>query len=163
MNRKYTREYYLELIQKIRAARSEIALGTDIIVGFCGETEAQFENTMDLYRQCDFDISYHARYSERSGTAAARAFKDDVPRAIKKHRWNEIQAYMEKRTWEKNQKYFGATVRVLVDKCENGICSGNTDEMKLAQFSGTPDMIGTFQKIKITRAETWVLRGVPAT
>ncbi|OGH84724.1 MAG: hypothetical protein A2261_00335 [Candidatus Magasanikbacteria bacterium RIFOXYA2_FULL_44_8] len=160
MNRKYTREYYIDLIKKIRFARPEIALGTDIIVGFCGETDEQFQNTFDLFKQCDFDISYHAMYSERSGTAAAKAFKDDVPPAIKKERWNILQKYMEERVLAKNQKYLGTTVRVLVDKCANGICAGNSDEMKLVQFAGTPEMVGTFQKIKITQPMAWVMRGV---
>lgn len=159
MNRKYTREQYLELIKKIRVARPDITLGTDIIVGFCGETDEQFANTMDLFKQCDFDISYHAMYSERTGTVAAKAFKDDVPHVVKKERWQMIQDYMEKRTLEKNQKYLDQTVRVLVDKCADGICSGNTDDLKFAQFLGTPDMVGKFVQIKITQAMAWVLRG----
>jgi len=186
MNRKYTHEQYIELVKKIRAARPEIALGTDIIVGFCGETEEQFKNTVDLYKQCDFDISYHAMYSERSGTPAAKAFKDDVPHAEKRRRWDVLQEYMEQRTLEKNQKYLGQTVRVLVDRCESVIpamptgrqakagiqvvdsrlrgndrvmCSGNSDELKLVQFAGAPAMVGTFQKIEITQALAWMMRG----
>jgi len=67
---------------------------------------------------------------------------------------------MEERVLAKNQKYLGTTVRVLVDKCANGICAGNSDEMKLVQFAGTPEMVGTFQKIKITQPMAWVMRGV---
>ena len=211
MNRKYTREQYIELVKKIRAAVPDIALGTDIIVGFCGETDAQFERTLDLYKQCDFDISYHAMYSERTGTAAYNAarsplsltrrgqgevnsFTDSVSKSVKKQRWQVLQDYMEKRTLEKNQKYAGQIVRVLVDKCESFlpltkgelegvavgasatasgkppaaplgkggerlVCSGNTDDLKFAQFLGTPDLVGKFVKIKITQAKTWVLRG----
>ena len=66
-----------------------------MIVGFCGETDEQFQNTLDMYRQCEFDISYPAMYSERSGTAAAKAFTDDVPREIKKQRWQAVQELME--------------------------------------------------------------------
>ncbi|MFA7653763.1 MAG: tRNA (N6-isopentenyl adenosine(37)-C2)-methylthiotransferase MiaB [Candidatus Magasanikbacteria bacterium] len=160
MNRKYTREQYIELVKKIRVARPGIVLGTDIIVGFCGETEDQFQKTFDLYRECDFDISYHAMYSERSGTPAAKVFKDDVSYAKKKRRWDILQEYMEQRTLEKNQKYLGQTVRVLVNEFEDGVCFGNSDELKLAQFLGKPETVGTFQKIKITQALAWVLRGV---
>ena len=194
MNRKYTREQYIEIVKKIRKAKPDIALGTDIIVGFCGETGDQFQNTFDLYKQCDFDISFHAMYSERSGTAAAKAFKDDVSHAEKKRRWDILQEYMEKRTLEKNQKYVGKTLRVLVDRREAlsfviptevegslkqsrrdssapppaggsarndnmSVCFGSSDELKLAQFLGTPEMVGTFQKIKITQALAWVMRG----
>ncbi|MBI4427376.1 MAG: tRNA (N6-isopentenyl adenosine(37)-C2)-methylthiotransferase MiaB [Candidatus Magasanikbacteria bacterium] len=159
MNRKYTREYYIDLIKKIRIARSNIAIGTDLIVGFCGETDEQFNNTLDLYRQCDFDIAYQAKYSERVGTAAAKAFKDDVPRAIKKQRWQAVQDLMEEITYRKNQKYSGQIVSVLVDKCEKNICSGNSSEMKLVQFPGASDLIGQIVPVKIDWADTWVLRG----
>jgi len=160
MNRKYNAKYYLELIKKIKNAKPEIALGTDIIVGFCSETDAQFQRTVDLYRECDFDISYHAMYSERSGTAAAKAFKDDVPKEIKKQRWDTLQKLMEETVLRKNQKYLNQTVRVLVEKCDDGVCLGNTDELKLAEFSGAPDLIGKFVNIKINFAGKWILRGV---
>ncbi|MFA5061750.1 MAG: tRNA (N6-isopentenyl adenosine(37)-C2)-methylthiotransferase MiaB [Patescibacteria group bacterium] len=160
MNRKYTREDYINLVKKIRAARPEIALGTDLIVGFCGETEEQFQNTLDLYKQCDFDISYHAMYSSRSGTAAAKAFKDDVLQEEKKRRWRAVQDLMEEIVYRKNQKYLNQTVSVLVDSCEEGVCSGNSSEMKLVQFPGNEDLIGQIIDVKITRPEMWVLRGV---
>ncbi|MBI4992729.1 MAG: tRNA (N6-isopentenyl adenosine(37)-C2)-methylthiotransferase MiaB [Candidatus Magasanikbacteria bacterium] len=159
MNRKYTREYYIDLIKKIRVARPNIAIGTDLIVGFCGETDEQFNNTLDLYRQCDFDIAYQAKYSERAGTAAAKAFKDDVPRAIKKQRWQAVQDLMEETTHRKNQKYSGQTVSVLVDKRKKNICFGNSSEMKLVQFPGASDLIGQIVSVKIDWVDTWVLRG----
>lgn len=160
MNRKYTREKYVELVKKIKETRPEISLGTDLIVGFCGETEEQFQNTLDLYRECDFDISYHAVYSTRSGTVAAKAFKDDVPQEEKKRRWRAVQDLMEETTYRKNQKFLNQTVSVLVDKCEDGICSGNSGEMKLVQFPGNENLIGTIVNVKITNPETWILRGV---
>lgn len=160
MNRHYTREKYIDLIKKIRLARPEMAIGTDLVLGFCGETEEQFENTVDLYQKCDFDIAYQSMYSERSGTAAAKAFKDDVSKVDKKRRWQVIQNLMEATTYRKNQKYLNQTVEVLVNKCEHGVCSGNSSEMKLAQFAGASDLVGKLVKIKITQAETWVLRGV---
>jgi tRNA-2-methylthio-N6-dimethylallyladenosine synthase len=159
MNRKYTREHYLELVKKIRTACPTIALGTDLIVGFPGETVEQFEKTLDLYHEASFDISYPAKYSERSGTAAARVFKDDVSLSEKKRRWQAVQDLMEKMTYEKNQDYVGKMVTVLVDRYENGVCMGNTHEMKLAQFLGEEGMVGKIMKIEIFEAKEWILKG----
>lgn len=159
MNRRHTSEQYLELVEKVKAKRPGIALGTDIIVGFPGESEEQFERTLDLFRRCDFDISYHARYSPRSGTLAAKVFKDDVPREEKHRRWRKVQDLMVETTLQKNQKYAGQVVSVLVDRCEKGICWGNTNEMKLASFPGTPDLIGRIVEMRVDRADVWVLFG----
>ncbi len=159
MNRKYTREKYLEIIKNIRHTCPSIAIGTDLIVGFCGETDGQFQNTLNLYRECDFDIAYTAMYSQRSGTVAAKAFKNDVSRFIKKKRWEDLQELMEKRVMIKNQKYVGQTVEVLVEKYEEGVCSGNSKEMKLVQFLGTADLVGTIVNVKIFEAKEWLLKG----
>ncbi|KKP59423.1 MAG: (Dimethylallyl)adenosine tRNA methylthiotransferase MiaB [Candidatus Magasanikbacteria bacterium GW2011_GWC2_34_16] len=160
MNRHYTSEYYIDLIKKIRNTNPEIAIGTDIIVGFCGETDKQFQNTVDLCKQCDFDIVYLARYSERSGTVAAQAFKDDVPKIVKKQRWEILQHLMEEIVLKKNQKYNGQVVSVLVEKCNEGICSGNSREMKVVQFLGAPNLVGQIVQVKINQAEMWRLKGV---
>jgi len=160
MNRHYTREEYIDLVEKIKKVRPTIALGTDIIVGFCGETEEQFKNTLELYRQCQFDISYPARYSERSGTTAAKAFKDDVPQKVKKERWEKIQSLMEEITEQKNRAYLGQIVSVLVDKCEKGVCIGYSSEMKLVHFAGREEFVGRVVPVKINWTDTWLLRGV---
>ncbi len=159
MNRPYTREYYLETIDKIRAIKPGIALGTDIIAGFCGESEEDFEQTMDLYRECDFDIAYTAQYSVRSGTAGARMYKDDVSRQEKKRRWNELQRLMEETALRKNQVYVGRSVSVLVESCDKGLCSGNSREMKRVLFRGDDSLVGTIQDVTIDRAVEWILYG----
>lgn len=159
MNRHYTREDYLHIIKKIRKKKPEIALGTDIIVGFCGETEEAFQNTVDLYKQADFDISYTATYSPRSGTTAALKFKDDVARAEKKRRWNILQKLMEETTWRKNQKYVGREVSVLVETHEDGFCLGNSREMKLVKFPGNKNLAGEVVNVKIEKAAEWILYG----
>ena len=160
MNRRHTREQYLEIIEKVKNKRLGIALGTDLIVGFCGETEEQFEHTLDLYRQCDFDISYHAQYSSRSGTLAAKIFKDDVSHEEKERRWRMVQNLMEETTLRKNQKFLNQIVEVLVDRCdEKGNCWGNTNEMKVARFPGSPDLVGKIIKVKVERPDVWVLFG----
>jgi len=166
MNRKYTREQYLEIIRKVKEARPAtagrpgIALGTDIIVGFSGETREQFEETLSLYREVGFDVSYHAQYSTRPGTLAAKIYPDDVPTEEKKRRWEEIQTLMEKMTLQKNQAYQGQIVSILVDKVENGVASGNSSEMKLVQFpSDDQSLVGKIVSVMITKPKTWVLVG----
>lgn len=164
MNRRYTAEQYLEIVDKAKLKRPGMALGTDIIVGFCGETEEQFLRTVELYKKADFDISYHAMYSPRSGTAAYKAFEDDVPREEKKRRWRVLQDLMEEITLRKNQAYVGKTIEVLVEKCDKKgelmVASGNSREMKLTTFPGAPDDIGKLVQVKVEKAREWVLEGV---
>ncbi len=159
MNRPYTREQYIDIIEKIKEARPGIALGTDIIVGFCGESDEDFEQTLDIYRTCNFDIAYNAQYSVRSGTAASRMYKDDVSRKVKKERWNALHRLMEETVLRKNQEYVGRSVSVLVESCENGQCSGNSGEMKRVLFRGDESLVGTIQNVRIERAVEWILYG----
>lgn len=159
MNRRYTREKYLEIIRKVRARVPGIGLGTDIIVGFCGETEAQFEDTVSMYKEADFDVSYTAMYSPRSGTAAHKAFKDDVPRLEKKRRWLKLQGLMEEIVLRKNQDYVGRTVEVLVDSWDHGVASGQSREMKLTRFNSTEDLRGATVKVQVKKAFEWMLSG----
>jgi tRNA-2-methylthio-N6-dimethylallyladenosine synthase len=159
MNRRHKRDFYIDLVRRIREKKPDIALGTDIIVGFCGETEEQFEDTVDLYKQCDFDISYSAQYSTRSGTLAVKAFKDDVAKEEKKRRWWVLQKLMEETVLRKNQKYLGQKVSILVEECANGWCSGNTREMKRARFKGDESFIGQIVEIEIFKVEEWILYG----
>ncbi len=184
MNRKHTVEDFFDALERLRAKIPKIAVATDLIVGFCGETEEQFEKTIELYKKADFDIAYSAKYSTRSGTAADRAFEDDVSHVEKKRRWFKIQALMEKRSFEKNQAYVGEVVSVIVERYEEpkisekmldmpeliqeklkampGYCYGNSREMKLVRFQGEKDLVGTIVNVKVTRADKWLLEGVIA-
>lgn len=159
MNRPYTSEYYRERIAALIARKPTCAIGTDIIVGFCGETEEDFQQTINLYRECNFDIAYLAMYSVRSGTAAARMYKDDVESQEKKRRWRILQNIMEELVLKKNQAFIGTIVSVLVDSCDKGYCSGNSAEMKRVQWKGSPKEIGTVQSVRIEHAQEWVLHG----
>jgi len=159
MNRQYTREDYLDIIKRLKKKKPDIALGTDIIVGFCGETEEAFQNTIDLYKEADFDISYNAMYSPRSGTVAANKFKDDVAQEEKKRRWKILHKLMEEIVLRKNQKYAGREVSVLVEKYKDGFCFGNSREMKLVKFSGDKNLVGKIANIKIVKADKWILQG----
>ena len=159
MNRKYTVTAYEKIIQKIRTARPEMAIGTDIIVGFPGETREQFENTLRLYERVRFDIAYLAMYSPRAGTAAAN-LADDVPHEEKKRRWRELQDLMEKIVLEKNQKYFGQEVEVLIDKVEQDFVEGNSREMKRVRVVGLVKLrLGDVTRVKVSEAKMWILVG----
>lgn len=160
MNRKYTREYFLEVIKKIKTVRPGIALGSDIIVGFPGETAEQFQDTISLYREVDFDISYNAQYSPRSGTLGVKLFKDDVSKEEKGLHWRELQAVMEEIALRKNQAFIGQAVSVLIDRVENGFAIGNSREMKLCRMlSKDESLIGKIISMQIQEARTWTLEG----
>lgn len=159
MNRRYTAAEYLDVVRRIRARVPHIALGTDIIVGFSGETDAQFEETVQLYKEADFDISYTAMYSPRSGTAAYRAFKDDVARAEKQRRWRVLQNLMEDTVLRKNQQYVGRDVEVLIDSYEHGVAGGNSREMKLTRCNSSEDLRGKIVRVRVQKAFEWLLSG----
>ena len=159
MNRRYTRERYFEIIDKVRNVRPEIALATDIIVGFSSETEEDFMETVDLYKKVSFDISYTAMYSPRTGTVAAKAWEDDVPKEEKKRRWNYLQNLMENIVLEKNKSYIGKEVSVLAEKFENGMLFGKSRELKLVRFPGDSKEVGNIIPVTVSEAFEWVLNG----
>ncbi|MDD5725992.1 MAG: tRNA (N6-isopentenyl adenosine(37)-C2)-methylthiotransferase MiaB [Patescibacteria group bacterium] len=160
MNRKYTREDYLEVINKVKATRPGIALGTDIIVGFCGETEKDFEDTISLYKESDFDISYTAQYSPRTGTLGYRLFKDDVPDEEKKRRWQVLQDLMEQNALRKNQDFCGKVLQVFIEKVDGDIAYGTSQELKSVRATGAKDwMVGKIMPASIEKAMTWQLEG----
>ncbi|MCC6563823.1 tRNA (N6-isopentenyl adenosine(37)-C2)-methylthiotransferase MiaB [Candidatus Uhrbacteria bacterium] len=160
MNRKYTREQFMDVIKKVKASRPGIALGSDIIVGFPGETREQFNDTLSLYEEVGFDISYNAQYSPRSGTLGIKLYQDDITKEEKRDRWDELQSLMEKLSLEKNQAYVGKTVSVLVDKCDNGYASGQSHEMKLTRFkSDDAALVGKIVPVEVKAAKSWVLEG----
>jgi tRNA-2-methylthio-N6-dimethylallyladenosine synthase len=159
MNRPYVSEDYLKIVEKLKKAKPDMALGTDLIVGYCGETDEQFKNTIKFYKKADFDISYNAIYSQRSGTLADKNYADDVSWETKKYRWHYLQKVMEEIVLNKNQKYVGQVVSVLVDSCKDGICSGNSREFKFTQFLGDESLVGKFVSVKIEIAYEWLLKG----
>jgi tRNA-2-methylthio-N6-dimethylallyladenosine synthase len=156
MNRKYKASDYLKIIEKLRAVRPEIALGTDFIVGFPGETREQFENTLKIYKKIRFDIAYPAMYSARTGTEAAN-FADTVSREEKKKRWHEVQDLMEGITFEINQKYKGQTVSVLIDNVEETWCEGNSSEMKRVRIYDQAHKVGEIVRVRVKEAKMWIL------
>lgn len=137
MNRGYTREWYLNKIQRIREILPDCAISTDIIVGFCGETEEQFQDTVSLMEKVQFDYAYMFFYSERPGTPAAKKFKDDIPEEEKKRRLQIIIDIQNQNSYLSNQKDVDKTFKVLVEgdskKSELDFC-GRNDQNKMLIF-----------------------------
>ena len=170
MNRRYTKEDYLKLVEKLRAACPDIALTTDIIVGFPGETEEDFAETLDLCRKVEFDSAFTFLYSVRKGTPAEK-FEDQIPEEIKHRRFNELVEVVNEASAKKNAAYVGRTLKVLVDgeskrvrgaeKLPAGMAmmSGRTDTFKLVNFAGHKEMTGGFVTVKITESNTFSLVG----
>ena len=125
MRRKYTREWYLERVRKIRSAMPGCGLSTDIIAGFCGETEQDHQDTLSLMEEAAFDSAFMFQYSERPGTLAARKYPDDVPPEVKTARLNEIIALQNRLSGESNRKDIGKVFKVLVE----GVSKRSPDEL----------------------------------
>lgn len=161
MARKYTREQYLELIRKIKAAIPDVALTTDIIVGYPNETEEQFEETLSLYREVGFESAYTFIYSPREGTPAAK-MEDNVPMEVKKARLQRLNDLVNELSAKALKQYEGQIVEVLVDgesKNNPDVLAGYTTKNKLVNFTGPKSAIGKIVKVKITEAKTWSLNG----
>ncbi len=161
MNRKYSIEHYKQIIEKIRKTIPGSSITTDIIVGFCGETNAQFENTYKLFEDLQFDMAYIARYSPRPGTVSVKAFKDDVPREEKARRWHKLNDILEKCAHDYHQSMEGKNVEVLVESYDEstGECEGKSRENKTVQFKGEPTLVGTIQNVRIIKGLQWLVKG----
>jgi tRNA-2-methylthio-N6-dimethylallyladenosine synthase len=161
MARKYTREQYLELVRKIKAAIPNVALTTDIIVGYPNETDEQFEETMSLYREVGYELAYTFIYSPREGTPAAKMV-DNVPMEVKKARLQRLNALVNELSLEAMKKHVGQTLDVLVEgesKNNPDVLAGYTSRSKLVNFVAPKAAIGKIVKVKITDAKTWSLNG----
>jgi tRNA-2-methylthio-N6-dimethylallyladenosine synthase len=177
MGRQYTIEHYLERLTRIREAVPDIAISTDVIVGFCGETEAQFQATLRLLQTVRYDTVFAAAYSERPGTPATR-LADDVPANVKRRRLNELLAIQEGIGLERNRAWVGREVEVLVDAVtpprshdhdEEGdgtphagqgpMVSGRTRQNKLVHLGGGPELVGRLVSVRVEHAGPYALRG----
>jgi len=158
MNRPYTARDYKNLVKKIRNKIPEITLSTDVIVGFPGETKSHFENTVKLFKEIEFDMAYIAQYSPRPGTAAVK-MEDNVPKEEKKKRERALTEILKKTALEKNKKYLQRTIEVLPLEWRNGFLIGKSFHYKTVKFKGGKDLIGKFQKVKITNATSFGLKG----
>ncbi len=163
MLRPYTVEEYKKIIDKIKQSIPDVAITTDCIVGFCGETDEEFQQTVDLFKYVEYDMAYIAQYSPRPGTKAAKEMQDDVPQNIKKERENILTDVLKNTATEKNKKYLNKKTKVLVDssKEEDGkyFCMGKTGSFKSVKFYSDRDMTGEFVDVKITETKAWGLYG----
>jgi tRNA-2-methylthio-N6-dimethylallyladenosine synthase len=178
MGRQYGIEHYLERLVRIREAVPGIAISTDVIVGFCGETEGQFEETLRLLENVRYDQVFAAAYSPRPGTPATR-LADDVPAADKRRRLNALLELQEAIGLERNRAWLGCDVEVLVDSLapprphdheagppESGAelagaarLSGRARSNKLVHLAGDPSLVGRSVTVRIDHAGPYALRG----
>ena len=171
MGRQYTVEAYLELVDRLRAAVPGISLTTDVITGFCGETEDAFEATLELLRTIRFEQVFAAAYSERPGTPATR-LADDVPAVEKKRRLNELLAVQEGIGLERNEAWVGRQTEVLVDDArqprihdheaaehQGPRLVGRNREHKLVHFDGPESLVGSLVDVLVERAGPYALSG----
>ncbi len=182
MGRQYSVASYLDLVDRLRAAVPGIALSTDVIVGFCGETDEQFRETLALLERVRFDTVFAAAFSPRPGTPAAR-LPDDVPPGEKRRRLNELLALQERIGWERNRAWVGRETEVLVDAAERGRShdhgdegashagplagpgpgearlGGRNRENRLVHLVGSPDLVGRLVRVRVVHAGPYSLAG----
>lgn len=161
MNRHYNRDDYMRIVNRIKSAVPEITISTDIIVGFPGETDEQFEETLSLVKEVGYDSAFTFLYSVRTGTPAAK-FTDQIPEDIKHERFNRLVKLVDSISAEKNRAYEGRIEEVLVEgksKRNENTLSGRTDGFKLVNFPGDESYIGRLVKVKITEGKTFSLEG----
>ena len=161
MGRRYTKEKYLELFNKLKKALPYSSITTDIIVGFPGETEEDFNDTLDVVNECKFDSAFTFIFSPRIGTPAAK-MKDDVSLETKNERLQKLNELINKYSKEANDRYLNKTVPVLIEgysEKDNKYLMGYTDTMKLVNVEGSKENIGQIVNVKITDVKTWSMNG----
>jgi len=161
MNRKYTREDYLKLIEKLRKTVPNITLSTDIIVGFPGETNEDFEETLSIVKEVEYDSAFTFIYSIRKGTPAEK-FEDQIEESEKHRRFDLLVSAVNEISEKKNKAYQDRVEKVLVDgvsKNDKSTLTGRTDGFKLVNFAGKKELIGSIVDVKITDAKTFSLFG----
>ena len=152
MNRRYTRDGYLKLVEDLRRTVPDIELTTDVIVGFPGETDRDFEDTLSLMDQVGYAAAFTFKYSPRKGTRAAEA-EDQIPEQVKKERLKCLNDLQARKTAENNRKYLGHRGEVLIegfDKREQNVLFGKLDTFKMVYFPGDEKLLGTYQTVKVT-------------
>ncbi|MGB0430515.1 MAG: tRNA (N6-isopentenyl adenosine(37)-C2)-methylthiotransferase MiaB [Bacteroidia bacterium] len=162
MNRTYDREWYLNRVQMIRSIIPDIAFSTDIICGFCSETEDDHKDTLSLMQEVEFDHAYMFFYSERPGTLAARKYEDDVPEKVKKKRLTEVIELQTKYALASNKKDIGKTFKVLIEgvsKKNPNDLKGRNDQNKMLVFPSKGNKAGDYVMVKVTNCTSATLLG----
>ncbi len=158
MNRHYDREKYLETVAYAKELMPELVLTSDVIVGFPGETETDFQETMSLIRQVRYDSLFTFIFSPRGGTPAA-SMEDPTPKEEKNRRFDALCALQNSISEEIHSSYIGKTFRCLVDGTDRDFLTARTEGGRLVRFTGNVSLVGTFQNITITGSNTWSLTG----
>ena len=161
MGRRYTKKSYLELFNKIKETVPNASITTDIIVGFPGESEEDFEDTLDVVNICKYDSAFTFIFSPREGTPAAK-MKDDTPLDVKEDRLHRLNELVNKYALEANLQYLGKVVPVLLENVSeknSDMLAGYTDTMKLVNVKASKDMLGKIVDVKITDVKTWSMDG----
>lgn len=161
MNRKYTKEQYLALVEKIREKVPDVSFSTDIIVGFPGETEEEFEDTLDVVRRVNFDMIYMFCYSVRIGTRAEK-MENQIEESVKVERLERLKTLYEQMVNENNQKKIGKVYKILIEgKSKNNETkyTGRTIDNKVVVFDAAESDVGKIKEIKITENNLWYLTG----
>ena len=161
MNRKYTKEQYLNLVDKMKSKIPNLALSTDIIVGFPGETEEDFEDTLDVVKKVNFEQVYMFIYSRRVGTPGDK-MQNQISEEIKHKRFDRLKALFESQIEQNNQKYIGTVQKVLVEgesKNNKNMLTGRTDSNKVVIFEGPKELIDKVIELKIVSEHMWYLKG----
>ncbi len=161
MNRHYDREKYLEAVNYAKSVMPELVLTSDVIVGFPGETEAEFEQTISLIEQVRYDALFTFIFSPRPGTPAAE-MEDPTPKAEKNRRFDRLCAVQNAISEEIHRSYVGRRLRCLVDGRDKDCLTARTEGGRLVRFHGGDGLIGTYQDITITGSNTWSLTGEQA-
>ena len=162
MNRKYTREWYLGRIAAIRRILPDCALSTDLIAGFCTETDADHRDTLSLMREVGYEFAFMFKYSERPGTYASKHLEDNVPEDVKVRRLNEIIALQNRLSAESNQRCIGKTYEVLVEgvsKRSRDQLFGRTEQNRVVVFDRGTHRVGDFVNVRVTEASSATLKG----
>ena len=158
MNRHYDRETYLEKVNYAKSVMPELVLTSDVIVGFPGETEEEFEQTISLIEQVHYDSLFTFIFSPRTGTPAA-SMEDPTPKEEKNRRFDKLCTVQNRISEKIHEAYVGKTLRCLVDGTDGDLLTARTEGGRLVRFSGDASLIGTFQPITITGSTTWSLTG----
>ena len=161
MNRKYTKDQYLNLVEKMKKEIPNLTLSTDIIVGFPGETEENFEDTLDVVSKVNFEQVYMFIYSRRVGTPGDK-MENQVPENIKHKRFDKLKQLVESQIAERNKEYVGTVQKILIEgrsKTNNNMLTGRTDSNKVVILEGNDNLIGKMVEIKVISEHMWYLKG----
>ena len=161
MNRKYTKEQYLELVGKLRAAMPDLSITTDIIVGFPGETEEDFQETLDIVRKAEYDSAFTFIYSKRSGTPAAK-MENQVPEDVVHERFDRLLKVVNEVAREKNARLQGRTELVLaeaIDEKDPSMITGRLSNNNVVHFTADPSVIGKIVPVVLEEAKGFYYLG----